>query len=139
MGIDHSRRQTGFTLMELMIVLIIVAVLSAIAYPGYTRYVQNTQETRAQGQLVSAMTAAESWRAQRFNYTGFTLPAAMAASDRYQFQAAVANDGRSLTITARPIGGQAGMGAMAINHRGQTCINKSSDSVCTIGTHPTWD
>ncbi|MCH8544832.1 MAG: hypothetical protein LAT61_14820 [Alcanivorax sp.] len=109
-----------------------------MAYPAYTRQVQSTQQSRAQGQMVSAMAAAESWRSQRFSYTGFTLPAAMANSDRYTFTATIADGGRSLQILARPVGPQAGTGAMAINHRGENCLNTGSDAVCTIGTHGTW-
>ena len=135
----YSWKQNGFTLVELMIVMIIISILAAIAYPAYARYVRNTEESRAQGQMMAAVAAAETWRAQRFSYAGYTLPANITGSDRYQFQVTLSNSDRAMTITARPTGTQTGMGAMAINHRGQTCINKNSDTTCTIGTHATWD
>ena len=133
------QNQRGFTLVELLIVVIIIAVLSALAIPAYSRYVQNSEQSTAQGQLMMALASAEAWRSQRFSYAGYALPASLQNSQRYTFQAQTDNNGRTLTITAQPIGVQTGMGAMAINHRGETCIKKSSDSSCTIGTDPSWE
>lgn len=132
------QNQRGFTLVELLIVVIIIAILSAVAIPTYSRYVQNSEESRAQGQLMAALASAEAWRSQRFSYAGYSLPASLQDSQRYTFQVQTGNSGRTLTITAQPTGVQAGMGAMAINHRGETCIKKSSDSSCSIGTDPAW-
>jgi type IV pilus assembly protein PilE len=42
-----SRRQSGFTLVELMIAVAIVAILAAIAYPSYQRYVARTHRNAA--------------------------------------------------------------------------------------------
>ena len=42
-----SHRQSGFTLVELMITVGIVAILAAIAYPSYQRYVARTHRNAA--------------------------------------------------------------------------------------------
>ena len=49
------KKQTGFTLIELMIVVAIVAILAAIALPAYQNYVLRAKGT----ELVSAMSAAK--------------------------------------------------------------------------------
>jgi len=42
-----SRKQSGVTLIELMVAVAIVAILSAIAYPSYQRYVARTHRNAA--------------------------------------------------------------------------------------------
>lgn len=42
------RKQTGFTLIELMIVVLIMAVLTIIAYPSYQDYLRKSRRSDAQ-------------------------------------------------------------------------------------------
>jgi type IV pilus assembly protein PilE len=57
----HIGKQTGFTLIELMIVVAVVSILAAIAYPSYTSYV--IRGKRAEGRAMLMDTAA---RLERF-------------------------------------------------------------------------
>lgn len=46
-----SRKQTGFTLTELMIVVALIAILSAIGIPAYSNYARAAKRTDATGGL----------------------------------------------------------------------------------------
>jgi type IV pilus assembly protein PilE len=62
------RRQTGFTLIELMVVVAIIAIIAAIAIPSYTEQVRKARRadaSRAAGQLQLDL---ERWRAECSTY-----------------------------------------------------------------------
>lgn len=44
---DNARRQSGFTLIELMIVVAIITILAAVGYPSYTEYVMRSHRQAA--------------------------------------------------------------------------------------------
>lgn len=48
----NQRRQSGVTLIELMVVVAIIAIISAFAYPSYQRYVVKAKRTVAQNTLL---------------------------------------------------------------------------------------
>lgn len=53
------RRQTGMTLIELMVAVTIVAILSAIAYPSYRQYAVRSNRTEAKTELLQLSQALE--------------------------------------------------------------------------------
>ena len=58
-------RQTGFTLIELMLVVAIVGVLAAIAYPSYQGYVERTNRAEMMSEMQQIASRIES---NKINY-----------------------------------------------------------------------
>ena len=64
-----KRRESGFTLMELMVVIVIVAILAAVAVPLYVNYVKDAQRTEAKGAIGAVITAEQTWYQLKGTYT----------------------------------------------------------------------
>jgi type IV pilus assembly protein PilE len=73
-------RQTGFSLMELMIVIAIVGILAGIAYPAYTASVLKGKRAQGRTALVELLQQQERYLTQRNCYLGFTTDATGAAT-----------------------------------------------------------
>ncbi len=105
------KKETGFTLIELMITVAIIGILAAIAYPSYIQYVQRTNRTDAQAIMMENAQFMERYFATNNNYTlavlpsafspkgstattakySLTLPAAQLGATTYTIQATLAN------------------------------------------------
>lgn len=70
------KKETGFTLIELMITVAIIGILTAIAYPSYIQYVQRTNRTDAQAIMMEYAQFMERYFATNNNYTLAVLPGA---------------------------------------------------------------
>ena len=62
------KKQTGFTLIELMIVVVIIAILAAIAIPSYQQYIQKTRRADAKETLTRMAAAQERYFFQNNGY-----------------------------------------------------------------------
>jgi type IV pilus assembly protein PilE len=63
------RRQSGFTLVELMIVILIVAILAAIAIPAYQQQIRKGRRTDAKTALLDLAGREERYYAASNQYT----------------------------------------------------------------------
>ena len=72
------QRNTGFTLIELMITVAVVGILAAIAYPSYMDSVRKSRRSEAIDALSAIALAQEKWRANNTTYgnLGACTPAA---------------------------------------------------------------
>jgi len=109
-----SRRQAGFTLIELMIAVAVVGILAAIALPGYGEYVKRSNRAEARAEMLKAEGWLERYYTENNRYsstvsgttnTAFsaiysTVPAGGTA--RYNITLAVT--AADYTITAAPTG-----------------------------------
>lgn len=65
-------KQSGFTLIEVMIVVVVIAILASIALPSYRIYVQRSAEADVQKKMRSLTAELEQWRAKALTYKGYT-------------------------------------------------------------------
>jgi len=63
------RKQSGFTLIELMIVVIIIGVLAGIAYPSYRNYTQKARRTDGKDALTQIAASQEQFYARCLRYS----------------------------------------------------------------------
>lgn len=114
------RKQTGFTLIELMIVVAIVGILTAVALPSYLSYVKRGQRAELRTQMFAAAqylnrfyAANDSFSATR-DGTAITIPADLArspatGSQLYQIDTATTVFGTTtFTLVYEPINGMDG-------------------------------
>lgn len=126
------KRQSGFTLLELMVVLVVIAILSAIALPSYSDYVIRSRLTEVYSALGAAQSSAEQWWSNNRTYVGFNAaPGFPAATTNFTYN--LSNQTASTyTITATAVATSSVNGfAFTIDQNG----NKATPAVPTGWTN----
>lgn len=98
------RRQTGMTLIELMIVVVIIAILASIAYPSYRQYVIRANRTEAKTQLLQLSQVLEKCYTRFHDYGAACGIDLAPATENYTISAVVTP--QAYTLTATPSGAQ---------------------------------
>lgn len=65
---NGKQKNSGFTLIELMITIVIIAILAAIALPSYQKYIKRTNIKAAQTDLVSLSLVFENYYQRNLSY-----------------------------------------------------------------------
>ena len=104
-----TKRQRGFTLIELMITVAVIGILAAIAYPSYAEYVRRGHRAEAR----AGMLQAAQWMERAATATGtypitanFPDSLKKVPADRYDIS--LTSDGTTYTLTGTPKNSQAG-------------------------------
>ena len=129
-------RQTGFTLIELMITVVIVGILAAVALPSYKQYIIRSNRAAAKAQMMDIANREQQFLLANRSYvdktaleaSGYSLPSELAG--RYSYDVTVGTGTvPSFTITFTAIGSQASDGALLLNSEGVKSCNPACDPV----------
>jgi type IV pilus assembly protein PilE len=101
------KKQSGFTLIELMIVIVIIGILAAIAYPSYQGALREARRGMAEGDLMAAAGFLERQYTTNPDYSSASMPTSFEAEDHYNFSLTTSASGARFTLSATPTGDQA--------------------------------
>lgn len=104
-----TKRQAGFTLIEIMIAVVVIGILTAIALPSYNGYMMRARLSEAFTGLSGAQPKLEQHWANERTYAGFDTAAGQMppASQNFTF-ALTASSASAYTLTATGRNGAAG-------------------------------
>lgn len=103
----HSKSQSGFTLIELMITVAIIGILAAVAYPSYTAHVQKSRRTDAKVALLEIAQRQESYFLRHRSYGSLAQIGYGNASPEGYYTLSVTADASSFTAEATAASGKA--------------------------------
>ena len=143
-------RESGFTLIELMIVVIVIAILAAIAYPSYQQYLVRGYRSAGQQFLMDLAQREEQFLLDQRQYAAAlgagglstTVPSEVGA--RYQaptFDVPAGATPPSYTITLAPLAGgaMASDGALIINSLGQRWRDINNNGTYEPASDKAWE
>ena len=119
-----SGRQSGFTLVELVIVMAIVAILAAVAFPAYQEQVRKGNRAAAQSEMMDIANRQQQFFLANRSYAdsldGLSYALPDEVSERYEPAIDVENDATpptfAITFTAK--GSQASDGNLTLDSEG---------------------
>lgn len=117
-------KQSGFTLMEVMIVVAIIGVLAAIAYPSYQRYVISSKRADMMTEMHNIASEIESRKLAQGSYS------AISAGVQSDFKGEYPTQGQALydiTITPDPL-----TSAWTITATPKTSTQMATDGTLTL-------
>ena len=130
----NSKKQSGFTLVELMTVVLIVGILASIALPSYRAYGLRTNRSEAIADLLQL----SHWMERQFtifgSYNDAGRPALPFNQNNNYTLAIGASAATTYTLTATPTGNQANdvaCGTLSTDQASLQCILVGGATLCS--------
>jgi type IV pilus assembly protein PilE len=127
------KKQSGFSLIELMITVVVVAVLAAIAYPSYQDHLRKGRRASAQAFMMEIANRQQQYLLDARGYTigstalttlNVTTPSDVAAHYTVTIGPSAPTTPPSYTITATPTSAaQSADGALTLDYQGNKTRN----------------
>lgn len=127
----HTRRQLGFTLIEVLVAMACVAVLVTVAWPSYQGLLERSQRAQARTALLQAAHWLERAASANGNYPASTdIPASLLQVEGQRYQIQVTSSPQSYALSATPIGTQSAdaCGTLTLNHLGVRGVQGGSQT-----------
>jgi type IV pilus assembly protein PilE len=127
----HTRRQLGFTLIEVLVAMACVAVLVTVAWPSYQGLLERSQRAQARTALLQAAHWLERAASANGNYPASTdIPASVLQVEGQRYQIQVTSSPQSYALSATPIGTQNAdaCGTLTLNHLGVRGVQGGSQT-----------
>ena len=118
------KRQSGFTLLELMIVLVIVGILASIAIPSYRDSIRKSNRRAAQAVLMDIANRERQYFMANRAFAdaaelGYSLPAEVAGKYTFTVTPDNAATPPNFVIDFTAVGGQTADGDLSLNSEGE--------------------
>ncbi|SHL18132.1 type IV pilin protein [Phytopseudomonas punonensis] len=133
-----NSKQTGFTLIEMMVVVAIIGILAAIAYPSYAEYVKRGNRSEGQALLNDAAARQERYFNQNNAYIttdanisklGMYLKDNKSNTGKYVFSVSKVNTDGGYTLTANQQFNDTKCGNLTLNAKGERGATASGANV----------
>jgi type IV pilus assembly protein PilE len=153
-----KQRQTGFTLIELMIAIMVIGILIAIAYPNYMSHLVKTRRSDAQSTLTSFANTMERYYTQNNSYLGagtdantngdlssagaptiFPTQSPIDGNTKYYNLTIEDSTATSYILRATPIGLQASDGYLELLSTGQRRWDRNNDTDTNDTDENSWN